>query len=166
MWIVPLLLCIALLILLGYNSYLRQQVADHEREENRLWTISESNIKSKQLLVRWVGLKTRKKEILTYLHEHGIKRIAIYGLAEVGELLWEELEHTDIEIVCGIDKSKIPYGRKAVRPEDFQEDVDAIIVTAFYYFSEIYDQLNQTLKGKTPIIGLDEIILELCQEAD
>lgn len=161
MWLISILLCIVLLILLKDHAHLRWQVEACAEEENWLRTIGQSNIMSKNMLVRWLELGAHNKKVADYLQKRGMHRVAIYGMAEIGELLWEELERSGIEVVCGIDRAQIPYGRKGTTAEDFQEDVDAIIVSAVYYFSEIYDALNQKLHGKVPILGLDEIIYEL-----
>lgn len=155
------LLGILLLAALGYIACLRRQGSVYEKEIRVLWAVKQSNISSKLLLVEWVKLRDRGKEIAGYLTSCGIRRVGIYGIAEVGELLWEELENAGIEVAYGIDRSRTAYGKKTVRPEEVQADVDAVIVTVFYYFSEIYDVLNQRLCGTVPILGLDEIIYEL-----
>lgn len=155
------LLGILLLAALGYIVRLRRQGSDYEREIRALWAVKQSNISSKLLLVEWIKQRSRGKEIAGYLTSCGIRRVGIYGMAEVGELLWEELESAGIKVAYGIDRSRTAYGKKTVRPEEVQADVDAVIVVPFYHFSEIYDVLNQRLRGSVPILGLDEIIYEL-----
>lgn len=57
----------------------------------------------------------------------------------IGQRLYEELKDTGVEVVYGIDKNsdKIYADIDIVTPEDDLEEVDAIIVTAFYFFDEI-----------------------------
>jgi len=136
----------------------------YKKEEYRQWVLHQSNAESKRMLVHWVEHGSQNNEIAEYLRRKGIERVAVYGMAEVGQFIFQNLQDSGITVVCGIDRNKEPYGQKVVRPEDFQEDVDAIIVTAVYYFSEIYDTLNQKVGNKVPIFGLDEIIYELCEE--
>lgn len=165
MQIILIILCVSVLILLGYSTNLRNQAMHYEEEEHRQRVICQSNILLKKMLIHWVEMKNCERTLGDYFRERGIKRIAIYGVAEVGDLFFRELNGTDVTVVCCIDRSKALYGQKTVRPEDFQGDVDAVIVTAVYYFSEIYEQLNSKLTGKVPIIGLDEIIFALCEDA-
>lgn len=165
MQIILIILCVFVLILLGYSTNLRNQAMHYKKEEYNQRIVCQSNILLKKMLIHWVEVKNYERTLSDYFRERGIKRIAIYGAAEVGELFFRELNGTDITIVCCIDRSKVLYGQKTVRPENFQEDVDAVIVTAVYYFSEIYEQLNSKLTRKVPIIGLDEIIFDLCEDA-
>lgn len=163
MWMICLALGAVVLLLLGRNAYLKKWVMYYWEEENRQWAMHQSNFRSKQMLVHWIEQKNQKKQVVHYFQAHGIKRVAVYGMAEIGELLCRDLESSGITVVCAIDREKALSDRKVVRPEDFHEDVDAVIVTAIYYFSDIYDFMNQKLGGKTPIWGLDEIIYELCE---
>lgn len=161
MWCISLCMGVLLLALLAYCAHLRRTVIVYESEMSRLKRLSQSLESARDMLLCWIRIKTRGREIADYLQAQGIKRVAIYGVTEVGLLLWEELEGRGIEVTCGIDRSKSPYGRKTVRPEEFQGGADAVVVAAVYYFSEIYDTLNQKLNGRIPILGLDEVLYEL-----
>lgn len=166
MCLISMLLFALLLIALGYNRFLRKQLAVRVEEEYRVDLTCQAHIRLKLVLARWVELKSKNKEVASYLRKHGINRVAIYGVSDVGETLWKDLEATGIEVVCGIDRAKAPMGREVRIPERFEEDVDAIIVTPIYFFSEIFNQLNQRLNGRIPILGLDEIVFELCSELE
>ena len=155
--------------LLGCIFALLKSIADRERQlelykqaERKNWTMMLSNVESKKLLIHWIEKRRQGKEIQSYFQKHGIRRIAIYGMAEVGELLYQELKDTEVTVVCGIDRSTIVSPNlTVVKPEDFQEEVDAVVVTVVYYFSEVYDTMIQKVKGEPPILGLDEILYEL-----
>lgn len=114
------------------------------------------------LLSMWLQNKEENLQIETYLKERNIKKIAIYGMSFVGERLYDELEKSDIEICFCIDKNanNIYKDVEIYAPEDnFDTNIDAIIVTAFTYFEEIENDLK--LKVSAPIISVDDIIYSL-----
>lgn len=131
--------------------------------KNREYIKGESNYESEKLLTFWLEKKRKEKDIALYLKKNGIERIAIYGMAWMGVLLFYELKNTDITVVCGIDriKKETNTNLEILRPEEFDKVVDAIIVTPIYYFSDIYDVLVKKVGKETRILGLDEIIYNM-----
>lgn len=110
------------------------------------------------MLNMWLEMKQKRKSIVTYLNQKGIKRIAIYGMKELGERLYEELKNTDIETVCIIDKNPefVIGDFVVISPEQEIPEVDAIIVTADYYFQEIERQIK--MKVSCPIYSLRGVL--------
>lgn len=162
MWMLVIALLGCIFALLKSAAVRERQFEFYKQAERRSWTLMMSNVESKKLLVHWVETKRQGKEIRSYFQKHGIRRIAIYGMAEVGELLYQELKDTEVTVVCGIDRSTIVSPNlTVVKPEEFHEEVDAVVVTVVYYFSEVYDTMIQKVNGETPILGLDEILYEL-----
>lgn len=115
-----------------------------------------------QVLNSWVRVKQEGYSLESYLIERGIKKIAIYGMAEIGHLLYRELKNTGVQTAYAIDKNN-----KAVRadeitvisPEDAFEPADAIIVTVIYYFAEVKKELKE--KTDIPILSLEDILNEM-----
>lgn len=107
-----------------------------------------------RILNMWLEMKQKGKSGITYLQERGIKKIAIYGMKELGERFYEEIKNTEIEVVCVIDKNPddVVGDFWVISPEEEIPDVDAIIVTAEYYFNEISKQLKE--KVRCPIYSL------------
>ncbi|MDE7430772.1 MAG: hypothetical protein K2N34_02480, partial [Lachnospiraceae bacterium] len=68
------------------------------------------------------------------------------------------LRKTDVEIKYGIDKNKnrCQTDLDIVSPDDNLEKVDAIIVTAIYYFDAIKAELSK--KTNIAIISLEEVL--------
>lgn len=161
MWIFAACLCVVIAGLLKWVSALKSQLDSYEKKEERYLTRLESNGSSRNVLIRWIKQNAQGEDFAAYFRRRGIRRIAIYGMTDVGELLYRVLKDTDIEVVCGIDRSKNLDYLTVLKPVDFQEEVDAVIVATVYYFSEIYDLLDQKLHGKVPILGLDEMLYEL-----
>lgn len=114
-----------------------------------------------KLYDRWMQTKQEGKSIIDYFHEHDIKSIAIYGMSFVGQRLYEELKNSDISVRYCIDKNAtgIYTDIDIVSPEDELEDVDAIIVTAIYFYNEIEEQLGA--KTDIEIMSLEDILFEL-----
>lgn len=113
------------------------------------------------ILVRWINIHHKGKTIDQYFIEKGYKSIAIYGMAELGELLYDELFDTSIEIKYVIDKrhERVYAEVPVCSPEDELEKVDAIIITAVHYYGEISEKLIK--KIDCPMISLDTVVYSL-----
>lgn len=153
----------AFLAALGYIFVLRYQVDLYKNDGDRGWTMLLSNLETKKMLIWWIEHHITGEQIAGYLQGMNVQRIAIYGMAKVGELLKRELENTGITVVCGIDRSakEVPQ-LTVIKPEDFCQQVDAVIVVPIYYFTEIYHTMRARLPENILILGLDEIICALC----
>lgn len=111
------------------------------------------------LLDRWLWLKLQNKDIKEFFESNGYHNIAIYGLGEVGNRLYEELSRTSqIRIAYAIDtnaeKKRAPL--RIYKPDDSLPDVDVIVVSVNF----IYNEIEELLSGKVncPIISIDDVI--------
>jgi hypothetical protein len=114
-----------------------------------------------QMLNQWIKNKNSNHMIADYCTDLGYKKIAVYGISYVGERLIEELENTDVEVLYGVDKNadNLIYKKlNIMKPTDELPDVDAVIVTAIYYFEEIKEELSK--KYRCPIVSLEDIIYD------
>jgi lactate dehydrogenase-like 2-hydroxyacid dehydrogenase len=113
-----------------------------------------------QLMEHWMRIKQRKGSLAEYFEAYGYKRIAIYGMAEIGYILLKELKETDIEVIYGIDKNpNISSTVRVISPESELPEVDAIIVTAIAYYDEIEELLRK--KSDIKIISLEDVVYEI-----
>lgn len=113
-----------------------------------------------QMMERWMRKKQSDRTLAKYFEIHGYKNIAIYGMADIGKLLINELKDSGITVVYGIDKNiDVSVAVEVFTPEGPLEDVDAVVVTAIAYFDEIESMLSA--KMKCPIISLEDIVYEL-----
>ena len=110
---------------------------------------------------QWLGIRQEGKTLVEYFHQQNFKTIAIYGMKELGEHLYEELKDSDITVKYIIDKNAdcIYSDVDVITPDDDLEQVDVIVVTAIYYFDEIEEMLSQ--KVDYPIISLEDILYEV-----
>lgn len=107
---------------------------------------------------QWIINKQEGKSLVSFFEENGYKSIAIYGMSYLGERLVDELKDSNIEVRYGIDKNaeNIYSDLDMKKPDDTLEDVDAVIVTAVFFFDEIEEQLEKMID--CPIISLEDIV--------
>ena len=103
----------------------------------------------------------QNKSIGSYFEKRNYKTIAIYGIGEIGNRLYEELSRfTSIKVEYAIDRVKeehpvLPiYSLESEFPE-----VDVIVVST----NNIFDQIFEILKEKTkiPIVSIDDVIFDI-----
>lgn len=113
------------------------------------------------LMNQWMYIKQNGKDLESYFKKNNYKRIAIYGMSYVGMRLVNELKHSDIDIVYGIDRnaSNICTDIKLITVDDAFEDVDAIVITALSDFDDICDVL--LTKINCPFISITDIVNEI-----
>ena len=113
------------------------------------------------MLNRWLELKQQGISLEKWFKENGYKNIAIYGMGEMGNRLYEELKNTDIHVAYAVDQnaygvcSDIPMYRK----EDDLPDVDILVVSAVFAYSEISEEMKK--KCAYPIVSLEDVVYEL-----
>lgn len=111
---------------------------------------------------QWITLKQKGVTIEDYLTKHRYHKIAIYGMAELGEMLYRELDGTSVEVAYAIDASAgrlLVHYCNILSPTDELPEVDAVIVTPIPYFKDIEKKLSKKLE--CPIISLEEVLCEV-----
>lgn len=128
---------------------------------NKWKTMSDKHFALFMLLNKWIKTKQEGKHIRTYFEKNGYKSVAIYGLSYVGERLLEELNECDVEIKYAVDRNaqSIYSDIKIYTVEDELPEVDVMIVTAVYFFDDIYNDLVD--KVNCPIVSLEDVLYEI-----
>lgn len=110
---------------------------------------------------QWLHIRQEGKTLVEYFERNNYKSIAIYGMKELGERLYDELQDSGITICYAIDKNAdaICADVDIIYPDDELEPVDVIVVTALYYFDEIEEMLSK--KVNYPIVSLEDILYEI-----
>ncbi len=110
---------------------------------------------------KWISLKESNKRLSEYFIENQIKRIAVYGLGDVGLNLCREIMQDGIEVKYAFDGNLIRYD--SIIPirklEDDLDEVDAVVVTVVDEFETIKKEL--LLKFSCPIIAIDDVIYSI-----
>lgn len=114
-----------------------------------------------QNMNQWLILKQKGISLVPYFKQNGYNKIAIYGMSFLGERLLDDLKGSEVEVLYGIDKNadRLYSEVDIITPEDEFTKVDAIVVTATFYFNEIYDNLQE--KVSCPIISLEDILYDM-----
>ncbi len=109
----------------------------------------------------WMNLYLKGKTITGYLKEHGYHTVAIYGMHYLGDNLLNELTDNGIEVKYAIDRyaERVQADVEVLKPEDELSEVDAIIVTAFYFYDEIEDTLSKRIN--CPILSIEDILYDM-----
>lgn len=142
-----------------YGVDFREDIHKLQNGQNALYSSLCRTKKNNALLVRWVRMLRRKKRLETYFAKKGYQKIAIYGMSDLGQLLAEELERTNVKALYGIDRraDKLAVTIPVYKPQEIILEVDAVIVTAVCFFEEIYGELRK--KGiEYPIVSFEELM--------
>jgi lactate dehydrogenase-like 2-hydroxyacid dehydrogenase len=113
------------------------------------------------ILNQWLLLKQEGRSIEKWFLDKGYKTIAIYGMGELGNRLYNDLKNTSVIVKYAIDKNT--QGSEAdidiVDLDDYFEEVDVVIVTATFAFFEVCKDLDG--KINSPIISLEDVVFEI-----
>lgn len=132
-----------------------------EKKIKKYKELADKHFAIMKLYDQWLLTKQEGKSLAEYLTKEGIHSIAIYGMSFVGERLYDELVDSDIEIKYGIDKNAdhIYSEIDMINPEGEYGTVDAIIVTAVFYFDEIASMLEE--KTDIKVLSLEDILNDM-----
>lgn len=111
-----------------------------------------------QVMNQWIIDKQNGKELKDFFLANGYKEVAIYGMSYLGERMADELNDSDVTVKYGVDRNadNIYAPFEVLKPNDILPDVDAIIVTAFFFFDEIERELED--KVDCPIISIEDVV--------
>lgn len=111
------------------------------------------------LLNHWLEVKNEGKSVASYFMDMGYKHIAVYGMAELGNRLIEDLEGSSICVDYGIDRDiccSIARIDEVYFPEGELPVTDVVVITPYSAFGAIKKQLEK--KVNCPIISLEEVV--------
>lgn len=113
------------------------------------------------LLNQWLIHKQESRSLTEYFEAQGYQSIAIYGMGELGQRLYNELKDSSVNVKYAIDKN--PEGSyidlEVITSEEKMEEVDVIVVTAIYAFDEIKQSLSEQTEMK--IISLEDVVFDM-----
>lgn len=105
----------------------------------------------------WINNTDDNGNLSKKIIEKGYNSIAIYGMGDLGKMLYQKLLSTPVKVAYAIDRrpQKIDGSLKVISPNDELEPVDVIIVTVLTEFESIKNMLETKTNSK--IIPLKEI---------
>lgn len=113
----------------------------------------------------WLSLLEEGTNLLPYFRDHRCVRIAVYGAAQIGEMLLKEIGGYDrqMRVLYFLDRNaerqREKCGLPVYLPEEFPglPRVDMTVVTAISYFDQVRDLLFW-LRPDVPTVSLRTII--------
>lgn len=112
------------------------------------------------LLNQWLRLKQENKSLEAFFIENQYKTAAIYGMGELGNRLYDELKNSSVQVKYAIDENTAgAYSEiDVIRPEDDFPEVDVIVVTAVFAYSEIEKKLSA--RTGILVVSLEDVVYE------
>ena len=117
---------------------------------------------------RYLSMKCQNKEPIDFFRTYQIKKIAIYGLGELGKCLINDLKESEIEIAYIVDQAYMAYsggyqGNPVIGTDSIQlqNDVDAVVITVLYELNQIIDLLLEQHVPIDKIINMNDIVYSL-----
>lgn len=116
------------------------------------------------VLNQWMYLKHNNRNLSEYFKRKKYKRIGIYGLGELGNRLIDELRDTETEVVYGVDKGMgstfgIVPSFSLEEIQNITEDIDVMVVTPVFAYSEVADGLRD--KVNCEIISIEDVVFDM-----
>lgn len=113
------------------------------------------------ILNQWLILKQEGKSLAEYFEQNHYKTVAIYGMKELGERLYDELKDSDIQVKYAIDRNadQIYAEVDVVTPDDGLAEVDVVVVTALHYYDEIEGMIAD--KVDCPVVSIEDVVYEI-----
>lgn len=112
------------------------------------------------ITTQWVLNKQEGKTMDAFFTENEIKKVAIYGMGTMEELLYNELKNMDVDVSYFIDKNatnyEFMYDVITLDQMSNFEMVDAVIVTPVFAFGEIAEDVKKNADVK--IVSLEELV--------
>lgn len=102
-----------------------------------------------------------KRDVAGYLISKGYKKIAIYGMGNVGRRLLDILNDSEVEVLYGIDAKaeNIAERVQVISVEEIKEEPDLVIVTPVFSYEEIKTNLQEKVGCK--IISVESLLNDI-----
>ncbi len=119
---------------------------------------SEKLLRFYRLLLHWLEIRQEGRSLAEYFEKKEYRNVAIYGMKELGERLYDELKDSAVKVKYCIDKdAKDLYAEVPIYlPEEKVEPVDAVVVTAITSFDDIKSMMSDRVS--CPIISLEDVV--------
>lgn len=120
--------------------------------------LSQKHLEIAMTLNKFLIMKQQGWKLTDWFQSKHISSIAIYGMGYIGERLYTELKSEKMDVRYAIDKnaSAIYTELKIKTMGDRLDEVDAVVVTAVYYYEEIANALKHRMV--CPILSIDDIL--------
>ena len=109
----------------------------------------------------WMNLRENGVKLENWFIENDYRNIGLYGYGVLGKHLLRELEESSIIVSYLVDRQKnsLRAALPMYLPEDSLPEADLIVVSATFYYDDIYRQLKNN--GVKNIVSLEYIMREM-----
>ena len=134
------------------------------KETHNKQNIDNRNLKAEiafSRAVKWLEIRQNGHSLSEYFIKHSYKSVAIYGMADLGRRLYDELENSGIKIRHLLDRNPGDMA-KALKFDSLycgKLDADVIVVTVAASERKIVEEIKTY--GYSNVIGLSDILNDL-----
>lgn len=117
-------------------------------------------VKYYRLLENWMLLHEHGGTVISYFEKYRYENIIIYGLGKMAAHLIKDIENSQVNIICAIDKQAMNKYNKfpVVTEESVFPNAQCIVVTPVYEFEKIKSSLAK--RTDMPIVSLTQVVEE------
>lgn len=140
--------------------------SEQSPEEQKLFAVQkrlQRQIQEQKIYDLWLELELSGVTIAAYLLKQGYRRIGVYGYSNFAKRLLQELKRNgEVNVACVVDQhgaQKSEHGVTVITPEQFDGQVDIVVVAIPYYFNEVQICLNQ--RGFHNVISLEKLLFSI-----
>lgn len=144
-----------LIIGLGVAVYILAKInQNNKKNANKFYAMFLLNL-------QWMTNLQGKKNIADYLWDKGYRRVAIYGMSDLGKALMNELKESELTLEYVIDRNagEVFVDRPVLTPDDDFPETDVIIVTPFLQYEAIKSLLQN--KSSCDVLSIKDIVNEM-----
>lgn len=113
------------------------------------------------VMKQWLNIKQKGKKMESFFLKNNYKRIAIYGMGDIGQCMVKELKGSAVKIEYGIDRNaeNICSDIRVLTMNERFPDVDVFVITVVGEFDDISEALHK--KIDCPTIAIEDIVNEI-----
>lgn len=136
-------------------------VEENQQESVKLKKVNQPWGKNAKIMQKWNLLDESGIFLRDFFEKYGYYNIAIYGMGQLGEKLYHQLENTGISVKYVVDRHENEKLKDVLqlKPDDKWEIVDAFVVTTMMKFADLENEITDRVG--CPVVSLEEIIFEL-----
>lgn len=133
-------------------------------EARMMYVNSEIIDNYKRIINLWEQTTNKGHSLSRYLLKYNYRKIALYGMGDLGCKVFKELADTEVEIVYVVDKSPqfINEVFRVLSPEDIMPAVDLLLITVANEEEGIVKRYRN--KYSFPVMGVSELLDEILLE--
>lgn len=155
-------LCLTALIGIGFGLFAGGKFIGRQYEKHCEFIAQQGDRFSEfyTLMQQWVKVYQSGHTLEDYFKKNNYKKIAVYGMSEMGYMVLKELEASQVEVSYCIDKNADNLFAEidVRRPDGELPPVDVVIVAVVQFYDEVRDILSEKLD--CPVISLSDVVWE------